>query len=107
MDTLVLDAHFAGLPSVTFQLESLALCGEKKKEKERKKISLGGLKRDKEARGAATGAAAAEGRERFTAAQTSVGRAIFLGRSSATAAGAATTTGFMMGGRSPPLDEAA
>jgi len=37
MDTFVLGTHFAGFPSVTFQLESLALCGEKKKEKERKK----------------------------------------------------------------------
>ncbi len=37
MDTLVLDTHFAGVSSVTFQLEPFALCGEKKKEKEKGK----------------------------------------------------------------------
>jgi len=53
MDTFVLGTHFAGFPSVTFQLESLALCGEKKKRKGKEKISLGVLKRDEERRGAA------------------------------------------------------
>ena len=48
MQTLVLDTHLAGLSSVTFQLEPLALCDEKEKEKKRKKrkeISLGASKK--------------------------------------------------------------
>ena len=36
METLVLDAHFAGLSSVTFQLEPLALYDGKEKEKKKR-----------------------------------------------------------------------
>jgi len=48
MDTLVLDTHFAGFSSVTFQLEPLALCGEenllkkgkgKRKRKRKKRLA--------------------------------------------------------------------
>ena len=40
MDALVLDTHLAGFPSITFQLEPLALCSEKKKkEKEKRKLA--------------------------------------------------------------------
>ena len=49
METLVLDTHFAGFSSVTFQLEPLALSDgiEKRKKKKRKKeeISSGTLKK--------------------------------------------------------------